>query len=110
MWDCANQYVAVGVDGGLFALIAFLMIIAYLFRRIGIARRRWQHNRTQEWFIWLLGSALFANVAVFFGVSYFDQTRLVWYLTLAIIIAITADHSGNLSTSTKTENAEDIAV
>ncbi len=38
-------------------------------------------------FNWALGGALFANCVGFFGISYWDQTQVVWYTFLAIIVA-----------------------
>jgi len=35
--------------------------------------------------MWLLGCAMFVHVVAFFGISYFDQTRIVWFATLAVI-------------------------
>ena len=37
--------------------------------------------------MWALGSALFAHVVSFFGISYFDQTIVAWYALLAMISA-----------------------
>ncbi len=87
MWDQANQYVAVGENGGLLPFICFLTIIVFGFSYIGKARRAVAGNRKQELIIWSLGAALFANVVAFFGISYFDQTVVCWYLLLAIISA-----------------------
>ena len=37
----------------------------------------------------VLGSALFANVVAFFGVNYFDQSRIAWFALLAMVSACT---------------------
>jgi hypothetical protein len=89
MWDTANQYVDEGYGGGLAAFICFLGLIAMGFSRVGRARKRVQGSRRQEWYFWLLGAALFANVVAFFGISYFDQTRIAWFALLAMISAST---------------------
>jgi hypothetical protein len=39
-------------------------------------------------FYWALGGSLFANVVSFFGISYWDQTQVVWYGLLAAISAL----------------------
>ncbi len=90
MWDLANQYVAVGEPAGLLPFLCFLGIIIFGFRHIGKARQQARGDRRQEQFIWAVGAALFANVVAFFGISYFDQTMVAWYLLLAIIGAVTA--------------------
>jgi hypothetical protein len=91
MFDTSNQYVHEGVTGGLFALIFFITMIKLSFGRIGTARKAIEGNdgRT-EWMFWLLGCALFANVTAYFGISYFDQTKVSWFAFLAMISATTA--------------------
>ena len=40
--------------------------------------------------MWFLGASLFANLVAFFGVNYFDQSRIAWFLLLAMIAAASA--------------------
>ncbi len=40
-------------------------------------------------FLWGLRCCLFAHVATFFGVRYFDQNFVMWFLVLAAISSIT---------------------
>lgn len=87
MWDTANQYVAEGWTGGLATLVCFFGLIVLAFRRLGAARRAVSGDPRREWYFWLLGSAMFAHVVAFFGISYFDQTRVLWFTLLAIISA-----------------------
>ncbi len=90
MFDTSNEYVAQGVTGGLFSLVFFVLTISSSFGRIGRAKRSIEGRDPQfEWLLWLLGSALFANVVAFFGISYFDQTRVAWFALLAMISAAT---------------------
>ena len=42
-------------------------------------------NRSEEWFLWCLGASMFAHLAVFFGIDYFDQMEFAWFALLAII-------------------------
>jgi hypothetical protein len=87
MWDLANQYVAVGEVSGLLPFVFFLAIIVCGFKYVGLARKVCEEKRKKEneAFLWAIGAALFANVVAFFGISYFDQTQVVWYALLAII-------------------------
>jgi hypothetical protein len=89
MWDAQNMYVSVGEAGGLAAFIGYILVISGCFSRLGIARKH-AKDKKQEWFIWLLGSALFANVVAFFGVNYFDQSRIAWFALVSMICACTA--------------------
>src|SRR6185503_20406054 len=75
--------------GGLVAFILFILVISRSWSRIGTARSRVE-GQEQESLMWLLGVALFANVVAFFGVNYFDQSKVSWFLLLAMISAVTA--------------------
>src|SRR5208282_2357750 len=55
---------------------------------VGKARRS-TRDQKEQFFLWALGAALFANVVAFFGISYFDQTIVAWYALLAMILAAT---------------------
>jgi hypothetical protein len=91
MWDTSNQYVGEGVGAGLATFLCFIGMISISFSRLGRARKvsESQENRAQEWYFWILGAALFAHVVAFFGISYFDQTRMAWFALLVMIIAAT---------------------
>lgn len=108
MWDLSNQFVAVAETGGLFALICFIAVISRSYARLGNARRAIEGNKRAEWCLWFLGAAIFAHIMAYFGVSYFDQTQVAWYLLVAIIPAATAaslaktDSSGGDGTSLST--------
>ena len=97
MWDQQNQYVNIGESGGLLALIFFMLAIVRGFRMLGNARRSVDGKPSEEWLFWCLGCSLFANVVAFFGVNYFDQSRVGWFALLAIISSVnpsmtTPDH------------------
>jgi hypothetical protein len=85
-WDLCNQFVAEAVQGGLATLILFVLLITRSFQKIGTARKRARH-RTQQWLLWTIGCILCAHVAGFFGISYFDQMKFWWFVTLAMIPA-----------------------
>ena len=85
MWDLANQYVAVGESSGLIPFVLFVATITYGFKFVGRARRLNSTTKAHRWFMWVLGAAMLAHVIAFFGISYFDQTQLLWDVFLAII-------------------------
>lgn len=89
MWDAQNMYVSVGEAGGLAALVFYILVISRCFGRLEAARMRAKDEK-QEWFLWFLRAALFANVVAFFGVNYFDQSRMAWFALVAMICASTA--------------------
>jgi len=92
MWDVSNQYVAVGVSGGLVTLALFLAVIVYCFKGLGLARKvaEIDGDAARARGFWALGAALFANIVAFFGITYFDQTQIAWYALLAMIAALTS--------------------
>jgi len=92
MWDLCNQYVAEGQLGGLATFLCFVALIYMCFSRIGTARQSVEGDRQKEWYFWLLGVTLFSHVVGFFGISYFDQTRVSWFALLAMIITATAPY------------------
>ena len=102
MWDTSNQFVNEGESGGLATFICFILLISWSFGMLGKARKlvEAEGDRKKEWSLWFLGVALFAHIVAFFGISYFDQTKFMWYSVFAIIIAITVPI---LATKTVTE-------
>jgi len=90
LWDDQNQYVSVGETDGIIAFILFIAMISRCFARLGNARKEVQDDSSQQWFLWFLGAALFSHIVAFFGVNYFDQSRMAWFALLAIISAATA--------------------
>jgi hypothetical protein len=90
MWDLSNQFVSIAETGGLLGLIFFIAIIYRCFGRLGSARKAVDGVHKKEWRTWLLGCALFSHVMAYFGVSYFDQTQVTWFVLLAIISVTTS--------------------
>jgi hypothetical protein len=90
MDDMSNQFVAEGESGGLVTFICFILIISKSFGRLGTARKIIDGDRKHEWLLWLLGVAVFAHCVGYFGISYFDQTKISWYVLLAVIAAVTS--------------------
>lgn len=90
MWDTANQYVATCDDSGLLPFLLFLAVLTYGFRYLAQLRRAAEGDPRRARFVWGLSSALFAHAVAFFGISYWDQTQVVWYTQLVMISAMMA--------------------
>lgn len=90
LWDQQNQFVSIGENGGLAALLAFIVMIVYLYRSIGLVIERSVHLK-MDVALWLVGCALFAHLVAFFGVNYFDQVKITWFVLLAIIVVFTVE-------------------
>ena len=87
-WDACNQFVAEALSGGLAALVLFVVILRQCFGAIGKCRKIVKGYRDQ-WLFWALGAALFSHVIVFLGCDYFDQTRSLWTIFLAMVSTAT---------------------
>jgi hypothetical protein len=99
MWDSINTYVNAGTGGGLTTFVLFLAIMVLAYKRLGINRKIAERSGSLKdaRFIWAIGVCLFAHTVAYFGIAYFDQSELAWYLLLALISATTA-----FAASTKT--------
>lgn len=89
MFDVQNQFVNVGQTGGLLAFIAFILVFVRSYARLGNARKIIDGNKDREWMLWIVGVTLFSLTVGFFGVNFFDQSRIGFFLLLAIICAVT---------------------
>ena len=84
--DITNHYIKMGVLGGLPLMILFIAIIYKGFSFIGkILKNEKEKISDYEFFIWGFGVSLFAHAATCISVSYFDQSFIFLYLTLAAI-------------------------
>jgi hypothetical protein len=82
------------------------LVLKRSFATIGNARRRVSGDRKQEWFLWCLGSCLFANVVGQFGINYMVQLQLLLFPLLACICVATDVGVAH----TKTAKAEPISL
>jgi hypothetical protein len=87
LFDVTNQYVRTGVDGGIITLLLFIAIIMFGFNGVRKALRAVEDQRGTEILVWALGASLFCHAVAYFGVSYFDQIIVIWYMLLAMIAA-----------------------
>ena len=93
MWDIANQFVAEGEVGGLICIGCFIAMIVVCFRRLSAARKAVAEDKKKDWLYWLFDASLFAQILVYFGISYYDQMAVVWYALLVMIWTITLQAS-----------------
>ena len=89
MWDLCNQFVVVALTGGLLTLVFYIAIFIRSFAAIGTARKQVRGDGGQEWFLWCLGSALFATVVAHFGINYMAQLMMGFLSLLACISVAT---------------------
>jgi hypothetical protein len=90
--DMTNQYVAVGVNGGLLSLFVFVLILVRCFRNLGDAASALRlHSRNDQMLLWGVGATLFAHAFALISVTYWDQMYVPWWGLLGIISSVTSD-------------------
>ena len=82
--DVTNQYILEGVRGGVWAMIALIVAIVLALRACGFWLRRLPAGSPQHLAVYGIGASIFAQMAIFLAVSYFGQTIMIWYLTIAM--------------------------
>jgi len=89
MFDATNQYVLVGVQGGLVTLLLFVTLIVRGFGTVGRAvRDRVDDHPAQQRLAWAMGASLVVHATNYISVPYFDQNIVNWYLLLAMIATL----------------------
>ncbi|OAI45946.1 hypothetical protein AYO43_07300 [Nitrospira sp. SCGC AG-212-E16] len=87
--DITNHYLRMGVDGGLLLMFLFIAILAKGFSFVGQCLRQGAKLPPEfRFLVWSLGASLFAHAATCLSVSYFDQSVVFMYLTLAVVGSI----------------------
>lgn len=90
--DITNEFIQMGVTGGLVLMLLFISVIFAAFKAIGrILKLDSNPGSGDPYLAWVLGATLFGHVATFFSVSYFDiAIATYFYLLLGIIGALYA--------------------
>lgn len=84
--DIVNHYLQVGVWGGLPLVVLLLVTLGVAFARVGKGMPEGSGlTIAQKFLLWTLGASLASHAAAWMSVSYFDQTVVFLYLTLAIV-------------------------
>ncbi len=84
MSDLTNQYILEGVRGGFVTLALFLIVIYMALRTFLRLSLKYQEQK-QRFLAWCLFVAILGHCIAFFGVSYFGQITVLWYMTLAMV-------------------------
>ena len=84
--DITNHYLSLGVMGGLPLLLLHIAILTVAFSYVGqgLADTSERFGK-QQFMFWSLGCGLLAHTVATISISYFDQSFLFLYLTLAAI-------------------------
>ncbi len=87
--DVTNQFIYFGIMAGLAAIALFVVLLTCSFSALGKAlttvRSHSHSDRQTEAMFWGLGCMLSVHIVNWFGISYFDQIYVVWFMQLAAI-------------------------
>jgi hypothetical protein len=84
--DITNHYIQMGVIGGLPSTLLFMASLYMGFTFVGqMLRSQPVPKKEHLFFFWTMGASLFAHATTAISVSYFDQSFVFLYLTLAAI-------------------------
>jgi hypothetical protein len=87
--DITNHYIKLGVLGGLPLMFLFIATLARAFAYVGhLVHGTSDMTQGERFAVWALGASLFANAVSCISVSYFDQSFMFLYLTLAAITSL----------------------
>jgi hypothetical protein len=86
--DITNHYLKMGVTGGVPLMLLFIAVMAKGFSLVGRTMRTAELPQQSRFICWALGASLFAHATTFMSVSYFDQSFVFIYLTLAAISSV----------------------
>lgn len=87
--DVANHLLRIATDGGLLALIIFLLVIFSALKVITGLLRDGRTSEESKVMLWALGALLFTHFVTFYGISYWGQMRFVLPMHLALVASST---------------------
>ena len=94
--DITNHYIWMGIAGGLPLMLLFIAVLAKGFALVGRWLQAMEEDDTgnaDRFKVWALGASLFSHAVTFVSVTYFDQSVVFLYLTLAVIGSLAASNS-----------------
>jgi hypothetical protein len=108
--DITNQYVGLGLNGGIWATGLLIANLTYGFAAMGRAARSRAFVPAERRLAWALGVTLAIHMFVFLAVVYFGQMTFVWHQQLAMVGTMTQYHRdriGQLRRSLRSRLAPD---
>jgi hypothetical protein len=87
--DITDQYIAFGITAGVGAIALLIYLLTRAFSNLGKAlaavRAGSQQPNQDEFVLWGLGVMLVVHIVNWFGITYFDQMYMIWFMQLAAI-------------------------
>lgn len=96
--DITNIFIWFGLTAGVGAMALFILLLTRAFSQLGKAMAAARSGLVQsdgtEFLLWGLGAMLFVHIANWFGIIYFDQMYVTWFMQLAAISSVSASCLG----------------
>jgi hypothetical protein len=93
--DITNEFIGFALTAGIGAIALLILVLTRGFSSIGNAlacvRSRFREPEETEFLLWGLGAMLAVNVVNWLGISYFDQSYVVWFMQLATVSSLSED-------------------
>ena len=96
--DITNQYLSLGVIGGLPLMLLFIAVMVTVFSRLGRCLHDPHATLSSRWLAWALGASLFSHAVTFMSIWYYDQSMVFLYLNLATAASLQPDRGVELAT------------
>lgn len=112
--DITDQYIAFGLNAGLGAMFLFIFLLKRAYSQLGKALAVVRSNSPQasenEFLLWGLGVMLMVHIVNWFGITYFDQMYVVWFMQLAAISSLSARYAEAFQNLSQAVPSEELAV
>lgn len=90
--DITNQFISFGLAAGVGAIVLFIILLkrafSHLGRALAVVRGDPHSSKEDEFLLWGLGVMLVVHIIDWFGITYFDQMYMVWFMQLAAISSL----------------------
>lgn len=85
--DITNQFIAYGLAAGLVSMLLFIRLLVVAFKAVGASIRVIKTSTANvtntDLLYWSFGVLLTVHIFNWLGITYFDQTYVLWFLQLA---------------------------
>jgi len=90
--DVTNNFISLGLAAGLAAIALFILLLQRTFSNLGHALQVVRSSSAEpgetEFLLWGMGVMLCVHIFNWFGITYFDQTYVIWFLQLAAVAGL----------------------
>jgi hypothetical protein len=90
--DITNQFLSFGLSAGIGAIVLFVLLLMWSFQDLGKTLKALREASGKaidnELILWGLGIVLSVHIVNWFGVCYFDQIYVVWFMQIAAVSAL----------------------